>query len=76
MHLYEFFAIFVTVTRKRLADSYPRLSQNVILRIHIQVWAVSLFATAKEDLVYSGAMLGPYPLIYARGHSGLVVAER
>ena len=47
----------------------------LVLQINIQVWAVSLFATVKEVLVYYGAMLGPYPLIYARGEWGLVVAE-
>ena len=47
----------------------------LFLQINIQVWAVSLFATVKEVLVSYGAMLGPYPLLYARGEWGLVVAE-
>lgn len=47
----------------------------LFLQINIQVWAVSLVGTVKDGLVSYGAMLGPYPLLSARGELGLVVAE-
>ena len=47
----------------------------LVLQINIQVWVISLVGITNDGLVYYGAMLGPYPLIYARGELGLVVAE-